>query len=380
MQIKRLKIHNFKSLVHFEIEFAKLTCLIGMNGAGKTTLLQAMDFLAQLMRGRMDDWLRDRDWTIADLKNHSLKESNISFSLFLESSAGEEVEWSGQFNRSDLKLSHEAIRFGNYEDRFVISPSKMSLTTHEGVLRETFFHIEYQGSVFSVLQADTLHPVCIEFKHFMQNLSSLEALSPQLLRKRSREKTDSLGMGGEKLSAYIHGLPLKKRNQLSEWLRECYPHLEGVMTSSQKAGWKKLAIKEDYEKSFVTEDRHINDGMLRMLAILAETLTDHEFLLFDEIENGLHPEIIEFLLKKLREAKQQVVVTTHSPVILNYLDDEAAKEGVVLLYKTPEGYTQVTRLFDVPAMAKKLEVMGPGEAFADTDFTKLTAKLTKSKK
>jgi predicted ATPase len=231
-----------------------------------------------------------------------------------------------------------------------------------------------------VFDADALHPVCAVFRTFLLNLSSLEALSPQLLRKRSREKTDSLGMGGEKLSAYIHGLPLKKRNQLSEWLRECYPHLEGVMTSSQKAGWKKLSIKENYEKSFVTEDRHINDGMLRMMAILAETLTDHQFLLFDEIENGLHPEIIEFLLKKLQGAKQQVTVTTHSPVILNYLDDETAKEGVVLLYKTPEGYTQAKRLFDIPAMARKLEVMGPGEAFADTDFPKLIAKRSTGKK
>ena len=120
-----------------------------------------------------------------------------------------------------------------------------------------------------------------------------------------------------------------------------------------------------------TEARHVADGILRLIAILAETETEHRFLLFDEIENGINPELVEFVLDALVSAPQQVLVTTHSPMILNYLDDEVARDGVVYLYKTRDGQTRAIRFFDIPSIAEKLTVMGPGEAFADTDLTAL---------
>jgi predicted ATPase len=115
--------------------------------------------------------------------------------------------------------------------------------------------------------------------------------------------------------------------------------------------------------------------MLRLLAILAQTWTDHRFLLFDEIENGINPELIERLVQQLFSAPQQVMVTTHSPMILNYLPDDVAKESVILLYKTRNGFTQAMRYFDLPDTADKLKALGPGEVFVDTDLTVLTQQL-----
>ena len=68
-------------------------------------------------------------------------------------------------------------------------------------------------------------------------------------------------------------------------------------------------------------------------------------MLFDEIENGINPEVVEFVIDKLVNARQQVLVTTHSPMILNYLDDEMAKKGVIYLYKTPQGHTKSIPFF-----------------------------------
>ena len=124
-----------------------------------------------------------------------------------------------------------------------------------------------------------------------------------------------------------------------------------------------------------TEARHVNDGMLRLIAILAELESEHDFLLFDEIENGINPELVAFLIQILTDARQQIMVTTHSPLILNYLDDETAQESVVYLYKTEEGATKAIKFFDIPYIKKKLEVMGPGEAFADTDLIKLAKEI-----
>jgi ABC-type multidrug transport system ATPase subunit len=150
-------------------------------------------------------------------------------------------------------------------------------------------------------------------------------------------------------------------------LQEFYPQVTGFYTSTLRSGWKNLKLSEGYKESTLQLDaRHINDGMLRVLAILAQIHAGHGLILFDEIENGINPELIDRLVQALLAADQQVIVTTHSPMILNYLPDEVAREAVVLLYKTPEGYSRAVRFFDLPVPSKKLEALGPGEVFVDT--------------
>ncbi len=125
----------------------------------------------------------------------------------------------------------------------------------------------------------------------------------------------------------------------------------------------------------LTPARHVNDGLLRLLAVLSQLASDEHFLLFDEIENGINPELVEFLVDALVESEHQVMVTTHSPVILNYLEDEVAKQGVIYLYKNAKGATQSIRLFEIPSLAEKLQFMGPGEAFIDTQLTELATEI-----
>ena len=68
-----------------------------------------------------------------------------------------------------------------------------------------------------------------------------------------------------------------------------------------------------------TRARHLNDGMLRMIAILSQTqlLTANSkparCILFDEIENGINPELVRKLIEILLKSPNQIIVTTHSP-------------------------------------------------------------------
>ncbi len=100
-----------------------------------------------------------------------------------------------------------------------------------------------------------------------------------------------------------------------------------------------------------------------MLSLLE---TERTFLLFDEVENGINPELRKKLVYCLLNANQQVMVTTHSPMLLNYLPDEDTRKSVILLYRNHHGYTQAKCFFDLPVPAKKLTLLGPGEVFADT--------------
>ena len=60
LTIKMIEVNNFKSLVDFKLRLAKFSCLIGLNGVGKSTVLQFVDFLSQLVRGEMKEWLAEK--------------------------------------------------------------------------------------------------------------------------------------------------------------------------------------------------------------------------------------------------------------------------------------------------------------------------------
>lgn len=403
-EIRSITANNFKSLVDFKLNLAKFTCLIGLNGAGKSTVLQFIDFLAQQVRGDIKGWLEERHWEAKDLKSQLSKKNNINFSVHLtdESSqgvdathgSGQAANWEATFNTDTAKLycTHEHIALGNATlsvtggavnvSERVPSPPAMASDRGAGAnsatpsTQEVTFR--YEGSILSQLKESTLPPPLVEFKKFFQNVKSLDLLSPELLRQRTRESGGSLGLGGQRLSAFLHELGTRRRHELVQRLKRVYPQLEDLHTRALRSGWKQLEITEQYQGEqsrffprMTTEARHVADGMLRLVAILAETQTEHRVLLFDEIENGINPEVVEFVLDALVAAPQQVVVTTHSPMILNYLDDPVAREGVVYLYKTRDGRTRAIRFFDIPSVAEKLTVMGPGEAFADTDLTAL---------
>ncbi len=385
MQIQKITANNFKSLIDFEMQLPKFICLTGLNGSGKSTVLQFIDFLGQQVRGDIKGWLKERNWTAKEIKSQFTKKSIIDFSVELYSDKGEGWTWTASFNSQSLHCTTESIETPTahlrvHGNRFSISMrgDETPAEDTECTLKNGPVSFKYEGSILSQLKESTLPPSLIAFKEFFQNVTSLDLLSPEYLRRRTREADGSIGLGGQKLSAFLHELGTRKQRQLVKQLQKVYPQLEDLHTKSLQSGWKQLEITEKYQGQpagffplMTTEARHVNDGMLRLIAILAELQSSHRFLLFDEIENGINPELVEFVLDALVSSPQQIMVTTHSPMILNYLDDEVAREGVLYLYRNHQGHTKAIPFFSIPSLSEKLTVMGPGEAFADTDLKAL---------
>ena len=370
MRLAELSVDNFKSLVDFKLPLADFTCLIGLNGSGKSTVIQAVDFIACLFKGRISRWLELRQWSPADLNSKLIRKSNITVGVALRG-AGKVLLWKARFNRTSLKCTQEAVKIDK-RIIFVVNEGSYAIADERGAMARTKIAFEYEGSVLSQLKDEILPSALRELKLFLQSTVALDLLAPQFLRKKTNSSYGDIGLAGERLSAFLHELSTAQRTALLARLQTCYPRLSNFFTRSLRAGWKELNIKEQFGHTQLnTEAKHVNDGMLRLMAILAEILTEHKFVLFDEIENGINPELVEFLLDSLVGSRQQVLVTTHSPMILNYLDDDVARAGVHYLYRTPEGYTRSVPFFSIPSVSEKLEVMGPGEAFVDTNLTRL---------
>ena len=375
MHITKIRVNGFKSLVDFEMDLSKFNCLIGLNGSGKSTVLQFLDFLSQLIRGDMEGWLKERQWEKSDIRGGIRSKPTVYFRVDLLRDDRQPIWWEGIYRVSTAACVAERLE----TPETTLQTAGGKLIRRESGAKEVSRQkiiFKYHGSLLSQLTEKEVPTSVLEIKRYFLNSHSSDLLSPESLRRRTRKAAGSIGLGGQNLAAFLSELEPQGRKLVTDNLEKPYPNLQELIIKTLRSGWKELSIKESYSKeSLITKARHVSDGMLRLVALLAETESDHDFLLFDEIENGINPELVAFLIQILTNARQQIMVTTHSPLILNYLDDETAQESVVYLYKTEEGATKAIKFFDIPYIKKKLEVMGPGEAFADTDLIKLAKEI-----
>lgn len=385
IELHSCHIKNFKSLDKFQLEFSKFTCLIGLNSAGKSTILQAIDFISQQMKGDIAGWLKDRNWEAKELKCKFLNRQSITISIgFLYREKF--YAWVFVFNPSLKKSTTEEILYcpdaksiDECETIFEVKNSKYMIikdleNPKESKLQGDIIQ-EYEGSFLSSLKPEFLPEPIREFKSYIQNIYSLDLLSPQELRKRSRVG-DALGLSGANLSAFLNSFTKEQKEEMLIQLKKAYPNLEAFNIRKSKGGWARLELVEQFgDKKLTNEAKYLNDGVLRLIAILAQLQSEKSFLLFDEIENGINSELVEFLMDILVNCKHQVMITTHSPMILNYIEDDIAKKSVQYIYKTKEGLTQSIPFFDIPSMNEKLEMMGAGSAYVDTNLEDLVEEI-----
>lgn len=411
--LKSIYIDNFKSLVRFQFPserdsndkikpIERLSAVIGLNGAGKTTFLQVLDFLRALVTGRVRDWLKARDWNVDDLfwggeflSDDSFErfssQNRIRFSLVFDFYGIGKVYWNADFSKGANKcirercylhadpdinlLPENVIRRPMILIEEITDPETGEKTFKKhatGRFREE--EIKYEGSILSILDEKKSDEPSWQIKNYLLNMRSFELFSPQMMRQPSEipDEGENMGRSGEKLSGFVAKLTEEQRASLLEDLKIFYPGVKALTVREVVPGYFEIVVEDQHT---TTGARHLNDGMLRILAILAQMQTEQSCVLLEEIENGINPEMIARLVKYLLNAPKQVIFTTHSPLILNYMPDERAKESVFLVYKTPQGVTRAQRFFGIPRMAKKLSVMGPGDAFVDTDLEQLVEEL-----
>lgn len=114
--------------------------------------------------------------------------------------------------------------------------------------------------------------------------------------------------------------------------------------------------------------RSISDGTLRFLGtLLSLRSADSGLLLIEEIESGLHPTrirlLVEFLESVVRERDIQVIATTHSPVVLQWLSDEALRNVIVFGRVPDHEGTIMRRLGDLPHFDEVVQRKGIEELF-----------------
>jgi len=377
-----VKIKNFKSLKETSrIGLEKNTFLIGLNGSGKSSILQAIDFLSAISTGKVKEWLENRTWDKKDLTFFGNKKSIIEFETVFQL-GGKTYFWAIAFNSQTLKCTSELL-FRKNDDNTkmpeILEVKNGSYSINKG--KKEKINFKYSGSILSALESRLFGEELTAIHSFFNDIHSAELLTPMLMKKKAREAKNDIGIGGEKLSAFINALDKEKKQKLHISLQSFFPNIKSFETKSLRSGWKTLSLVEVSEgEDIVTDSMHLSDGVLRIMAILSQLLTTESILIFDEIEDGINQEFVEKLVDILVDSSHQTIVATHSPLLLNYLDDEIAKKSILFVYKTRDGSTKIVNFFDAIAKHKdmsehELDMFGPGEVMQSVDLLELSELL-----
>jgi predicted ATPase len=198
-------------------------------------------------------------------------------------------------------------------------------------------------------------------------------LSPIGIAQGSRPTRKSfepmLDQQGMLLPALLNEFPEERMKDLVGALQRVMPDIRGVKVSS--AGKRQdevhfsLLERMPYKgrtgrRSFPIPAWMLSEGTLRLTAILA--LLYHErppsLLCIEEIENGLDPWTAIAVIRELRSAADrgiQVVVTTHSPWLLDHVEVQD-----ILYVERVEGETVYTRFADREKVKHYQEIAPPG--------------------
>lgn len=389
--IRSLYIDNFKALNDFTIELKPLTVLIGTNGSGKTTILQALDLMANFTKMDMDTYLEKRNWKPSELKSKTNKKLHMTFRVIFKMGA-DDIEWTFVLNPVKTKekinvVSEEIINKTKQKVLLSVDSQGISRFNFQEDTTEKFPPLNMTSSFLKNIDAQKdkgKFPELAALIEFMSASDSFEQLSTEKMRKSSRGEADTIGMGGEKLAAFIHGLQPEQKRNLSRRLHKYLPSIDEVDTEVKgRPGWIEIKVVEKFpaeEKSVTISPAHISDGTLRMLAIsaLQETTKATGMVLLDEIENGINPHIADKMVYDLLEhrGQQQIIVTTHSSVMLDYFPPES----IIFIWRNGDGVVHNQALFLNPALYARLEYMYPGEVWINMDEKDIITKLLGEKR
>lgn len=220
-------------------------------------------------------------------------------------------------------------------------------------------------------------------RSFLRSISSVRFLDldPNSLRRPSIPGQTVLGDKGENLSSVLHAIcadPTAKESLL-EWTRELTP-LDVVdlkFPDVSLEGKIQLQLVEQGGREISAESA--SDGTLRFLAFAAAVLGTEpaRFYFFEEIENGIHPNRAHLLINLLQTATRnsniQVVGTTHSPALLNYLDEQALKDTSLVYRAGP--VSKIARFSDIKALWQTPKGTRPGDLLGSGWFENVVAYL-----
>ena len=388
--ITEIAIEGFKSLEKVDLKLGKLNLFVGANASGKSNFLDALRVLQGVGYGFSIDEIFNGKPKSAVTEVWDGIRGGIARARFVgpaETQSDEPVAF-----RVRLRAPKGSHVF-SYEIR--VSTDRGAIAS-EGLKMDsrTLFEITPESSEWSdyAVLAENRHKTgrpavhvldfvlalekaeereleaCVKLLSNMQRLSP----SPEYLRTYGQVlRADRIGESGENFASLVKAILRSPddRAAYTSWLQQL------LGTEAEKV---KILTGAVGEPLFALERGGIefaapvlSDGTLRFAALVSAFFQPDmpDIITIEEIENGIHPSRIRLLLELLKsqssEDGPQVFATTHSPVVLAWLEEEDYSTTFFCKRDEDTGKSIVKPLSEIPHLIELVRKHSISEMFAE---------------
>lgn len=381
--LKRLDVSGYRLLNGFTADFADLTVVIGANASGKSTLLDCLEVISESAEFPISDVL-DRHRGIASICSADGRRTPIDWKLTFgkpsrpEMWAGMPLDGEQDY-MYQVGLDHdlyglpillcEVLSYAQprpgYTEPFkflesregrskIFDPKQRRLIdfdsapvhgSQEGVVAERPDGESNLDTLSSTVPPSLLLLPRMRFVHeypvpsLIRLLLSRWAFYPgfevtsrsplRLVPADIKPETHLLG-SGENLGMVLHEVLTRhaysrSARELEDFLRSAYPSFEGINAETSYGSPPKVLVRvREAGLDRAMELWELSDGFLRFLCLAMALLNPapFPFVAMDEPETGLHPRLLPIVADMIKTASErtQVLITTHSPYLLNCFD------------------------------------------------------------
>lgn len=410
--ITRIVIENFKSLRKVDLSLGRMNLFIGANASGKSNFLDALRVLEGIGRGftineilngkprgaTNEEWEGIRGgsthacFTGSDgtggvtAKVHGRLEGNPArsweFSItFLPTpgqvsrerlQVGEVIYDAGQVTKSPGVPTLQVRHYYANRERPSDSESKNTRPVLGGFAGLRFFGFDDAGvgfdqGPFYTEGADLARRVAA----LLANVQRVDPLPPMLQRYSSAHHVRRMGDHGENFAALVKTIfeDEQTKDAYLTWLRQLRPEqINDVGTLSGAVGEPMFMLQENGR---VFPAPVLSDGTLRFAAIAAAFFQKDMpgLMTIEEIEKGIHASRLQLLLELMRSQAEhhqtQVVATTHSATVLDWLQEEDYKTTFLCRRDESTGESKICALADVPHFVEVVKKKPASELFSE---------------
>ena len=328
MKLLRLKAKNYRSLRDVTIDFKDFNLFIGPNAAGKSTILDTLRFLHEGIHARdFQGPILSRGGPL-NLAWKGEEAHRIDLVVTLRN-GDHSFEWSVQ-----IDIQGYQFRVKERVEQIITGFPPMALLDADGGTgrwwsANTEKRVEMQlpptSCALAAASADATFPAR-DIASFVRRWGFFDP-NPFLLRR------DWPGLEASRLDHYGRNLAetlyiLKSTSPgVFEQIRSATQDIVGLPTNidPRESEDRRYFVQTEGGLRFTVHQMGVSSGTLRMLALMTALYgeQDANLLGIEEPENYVHPSALSAFVEHTRnsQGRVQFMVTTHSPLLLDLLDD-----------------------------------------------------------
>ncbi len=363
--IDSIKIQNFKSIVNLELPLGRFNVIIGPNGCGKSNILEAISMASAASQDKLDnEYLVNRDVRVSDAKfmvnafeDNEEEESDIASSSVDVISI--QVKAPSSSFLCQLRYEESSKKWINYSSIFSKSLRDLLSLSLENDISKKDLVDDLTAKLAEVnINIDELKKSVEKLSTSAPELTSFLTYRPSehFLRKTFESSLFPLGVHGEGLLKYLKEIAEEDKVDLFDEINNGLSLLDWFdgfnIPDNLLTNEYRLTIGDRYLKDSLHffDQRSTNEGFLFLLFYLTlfNSKDTPRFFAVDNIESALNPKLMtrltEYLVERTIANDKQVIVTTHSPFVLDGLDLGNDDIRLFVARRDIDGHTRIERV------------------------------------